>query len=244
MAAALDIITDAMQEIGAIGAGETPNSNDAALGLSRLNLMMSSWSIQPMTIPVIRREVFDIVSNQSTYTIGPGADLDTTRPTMLTGAGLLLNNTSPVVEIPRGLLTDDGYRSIQVKTLTSPLFTNVYYNPTFSTDGWGTIFLWPTPTNAINQLVLYRPEQLSEFTDLATQYVLPPGCQEAMLYNLAMRMCKPFGRPVDDALSKMARTSLATFKRANTKMADLINDAAMLGSGAQQYGYNIQTSNM
>lgn len=244
MATALDIITDAMQEIGVIGAGETPNSNDAALGLSRLNLMLGGWVIQPQTIPVIRREVFDIVSGTSTYTIGDGGDFDTTRPSMLTGAGLLLNSSSPPVEIPRGLLTNDGYESIQVKTLTSPLFTNVYYNPTFATGGLGTIFLWPVPTDADNQLVIYRPDQISTFDDLTSDYQLPPGCQEAMLYNLAVRLAKPFGRPVDQELRTMARTTLATFKRGNTKMSDLLNDAAMLGTGELQYGYNINVGNM
>jgi hypothetical protein len=239
MAAALDIITDAMQEIGAIGAGETPNPNDAALGLSRLNLMLGGWQLQPQTIPVVRREVFSVVANQATYTIGPGADLDTTRPSMLTGAGLLLNNSNPPVELSRGLLTDDGYQSIPIKTLTNTLFTNVYYNPTYATDGWGTIFLWPTPTVDTNDLVLYRPEQLSEFADLATQYILPPGCQEAMFYNLAVRLCGPFGRPVDPELSTMARKSMATFKRGNTKMADLYNDTAALGWS--RWGYNINT---
>jgi len=244
MAAGLDIITASLQNIGAIGAGETPNPNDAELGRLWLNRMLSSWSLQPMTIPVIVREVFDVVANQSTYTIGDGADFDTTRPTMLTGAGLLLNSSSPPVELPRGLLTDDAYRSIQVKTLTSPLFTNVYYNPTFDPSGWGTIFLWPTPTTADNDLVLYRPQQLSEFADIATDYALPPGCEEALICNLAVRLCKPFGRPVDEDLSRMARVSLATFKRANTKMADLINDSAALGAGSMRYGYNIVTSNM
>lgn len=240
MAAALDIITDALQEIGAIGAGETPNSTDAAVGLSRLNLLMGSWSIQPMTIPVIRRDVFDIVANTSTYTIGSGATFDTTRPSMLTGAALLLNSSSPVIEIPVALLTDDLYRAIALKTQTNTLFTALYYNATFTTSGWGTIILWPVPDTADNDLVLYRPEQLSEFTDLATDYELPPGCQEAMLYNLAVRLCKPFGRPLDPELLRMARSTLATFKRANTKMSDLSNDATAIGS--RRWGYDINTN--
>ena len=239
MAAALDIITDAMQEIGAIGAGETPNSNDAALGLSRLNMMLSGWSLQPQTIPVIVREVFDVVADQSTYTIGDGADFDTTRPAYLTNAALLLNTSSPAIEIPIALLTDDMYAAIAIKTQSNVQFTSLYYNPTFTTSNWGTIFLWPVPTTASNDVVIYRPEQLSEFDDLATQYILPPGCQEAMFYGLAVRLCKPFGRPVDPELSRMARTTLATFKRGNTKMADLYNDTAALGWS--RYGYNINT---
>ena len=239
MAAALDIITDALQETGAIGAGETPNGADSALGLSRLNQMLGAWSLQPLTIPVVSREVFDIVANDGSYTIGDGADFDTSRPAYLTGASLLLNSADPVVEIPLTLLTDDGYRSIPMKTQTNSLFTAIYYTPTFTTSGWGTIKLWPVPDTADNDLVLYFPQQLVEFADLATDYELPPGCQEAILYNLAVRLCKPFGRPLDPELTRMARSSLATYKRMNTKMSDLSNDAAALSS--RRWGYNINT---
>jgi hypothetical protein len=135
LVSATTIITSALDTIGAYGVGETLQAADAASGLRRLNAMMSSWAIQPQTIPVIRREVFDIVANQATYTIGPGANFNTTRPAYLTGAALLLNSSSPSTEIPLAVLTDDGYRSIQIKTQTNTQFTSIYYNPTFTTSG-------------------------------------------------------------------------------------------------------------
>ncbi len=243
MAAALDLITDALQEIGSIGAGETPNSNDAALGLSRLNQMIGSWSLQPATIPVTAREVFDLVANQggpdNPYTIGPGGDFDTTRPNSLYAVSVLQNGgTSSEVEIPRALFTVDAYAVNQVKQLTNTFFTDCYYIPSFA-DGFGTIILWPIPTSTDYQLVLYLQKQLDTFADLATNYDLPPGCQEALLYNLAVRLCKPFGRPVDPETTRMARQTLAIFKRGNLQVSDMPTDIALTSTG--RYGYNIKT---
>ncbi len=236
---ATTIITSALDLIGAYGVGESLSADDAASGLRRLNAMMSSWAIQPQTIPVIRREVFDVVANQSTYTIGSGADFNTSRPSMLTNAALLLNTSSPAIEIPIAILTDDMYAAIAIKTQTNVQFTSIYYNPTFTTSGWGTIFLWPVPTTAANDVVIYRPEQLSEFTNLTAQYQVPNGYEEALSYNLAARLAAPFGRPLNDDVRSMAKQSLANIKRQNTKMSDLYDDTAALGWS--RWGYNINT---
>lgn len=238
---ATQIITSALDAIGAYGVGESLDAADAQDALRRLNAMVSSWAIQPLTIPVIRREVFDITANQSTYTIGSGADFNTTRPSLIQSAALLLNSSSPAIEIPLGLLTDQGYASITMKTQTNTQFTNLYYNPTFTTSGWGTIVLWPVPTTADNDLVIYRPDQLTEFANLTTQYQIPNGCEEAMSYNLAVRLCAPFGRPLNDDVRALAKSSLATIKRQNTKMSDLVNDAAWAIGSHGRWGYNIQT---
>lgn len=238
---ATQIITSALDTIGAYGVGESLTAEDADASLRRLNAFVSSIAIQPLTIPVIRREVFDVVANTSTYTIGDGADFDTSRPSLIQAAALLLNTSSPAIEIPLGLLTDQGYQSITMKTQTNTLFTNLYYNATFTTSGWGTIFLWPVPTTADNDLVIYRPEQLTEFADLTTQYQIPNGYEEMFVYNLAVRLCAPFGRPLNDDVRMLAKSSLANIKRQNTKMSDLVNDAAWAIGSHGRWGYNIQT---
>lgn len=92
---ALAIINAAMDDVGVRSQGETLGGADAQDALRRLNNLVRSWSIQSLTIPYVNREVFPIVANQNTYTIGPGGDLETDRPLELAGAGLLLN-ASPI----------------------------------------------------------------------------------------------------------------------------------------------------
>lgn len=218
------VIQAALGDIGVVSLedGQVVSPAQGQDGLRRLNAMISSWSIHRLAIPFISREVFNVVANQSTYTVGPGGDFDTIRPTQITGASLLLNSSSPVVEIPLGMLTDDMYEALQIKTLTNLLFTNCYFNPTYAA-GLAQIFLWPTPTTADNDFVLYRGDQVQGFTNLTTAQSFPPGYFEAFEYNLALRLSVPYGQTPSPELSRMAAQSFATIKRENYKM----NDAAI-----------------
>ena len=138
--------------------------------------------------------------------------------------------TTDVVEMPCPVITDDARQWLQIKSLTSTLFTSVYYSPTFY-GGLGTIELWPIPTVTTNALVLYRRQQLTRFANLTTRYELPDGLDEAIVYNLAKRRAPDYGKQIREDVHEMARTSLANFKRGNVKMADLpIDPVFTLGS--------------
>lgn len=237
---ALAVIKAALGDIGAVSLeeDETVTSAMGQDAFNRLQALISSWSIHNLAIPFVEREVFAVTANQSTYTIGPGGDFDTIRPNVLTGAGLLLKTSTPYVEIPRAVLTDDAYQAIQVKDLTNVLWTSVYYNTTF-TSNLGRIFLWPTPNTATNDLVLYRGDQVQGFTNLTSAQSFPPGYFEAMEYNLALRLSIPYGQPATPDLKEMAAVSFAALKRQNIKPADATLDPAM--TKERRFGYNILT---
>lgn len=312
------LITNAYELLGVIQPGDTPEPVLMQRGLSRMNRMLSGWALQSLTIPVIARQVFPLTSNVGVYMIGPGGDFDTSRPTMLSGAAVLLNNaqtptavtsiassgtvatvtitshgksvgdgftisgalpaafngtftvatvptpntftylfpgsvSSPstgtitalfessvtgVTEIPCPIITDDARQWIQIKSLKNALATSVYYNPTYS-GGLGTIDLWPIPTVNTNALVLYRPMQLDSFVTLSQSVDLPEGAEEAIEYNLAFRLCAPNGVQPPADVVELARTSLGTYKRANTKMADVVLDPMF--TQERRGGYNILT---
>lgn len=314
---ALALVTSAMELIGVVQPGESLTPSQVQGGLSRMNRMLSGWAVQSLTIPCIAREVFGLTANVGTYTIGPGGTFDTSRPTSLTGAAVLLNNdqtavsvtsitrsgtvatatitahgasvgdwftiagalpapyngtfavatvptantltyvfpgavssasgtitalfesdATDVTEIPCPILSDDAWQAIQIKTLTSSLFTDVYYNPTFS-GGLGTINLWPIPTTADHALVLYRPQQLASFPNLTQQVWLPEGAEEAIEYNLAFRLCAPNGVPVPEDINELRKTTLGTYKRSNTKLNDMPLDP--MWTQERRGGYNILT---
>lgn len=224
---AKSVIQAALGDLGVISLedGQVVTPAQGQDGLRRLNAMISSWSIHRLAIPFISREVFTVVSNQSTYTVGPGGDFDTIRPTQVTGGALLLNNSSPPIEIPLGLMTDDMYQANQIKDLTSTLFTNYYFNPTYAA-GLASIFLWPTPTTADNDFVLYRGDQVQGFANLTTASFFPPGYFEAFEYQLAKRLAVPYGVAVSPDLARMATEAFSTIKRENYKLNDAQLDPA------------------
>lgn len=240
------VITGALQLINALGQGETPSAAVATDGLRRLNLMLGSWSLQPLTKPVQSREVFPLVPNyggpDSPYTIGPGGDFDTERPNPedVQGVGLLLATTgsAPAVEITRTLLTDDMFEAIAIKDLSNSLFTTVYYNATYTGD-LGSVTLWPVPDTNVNSIVFYLLKSLRAFSSLTAQYDLPRGLDEALEYNLALRLARPYGFPLPPEIAGLAAHSLSVFKRSNVRMSDQANDPALTQN--RRGGYNINT---
>lgn len=318
MATGLSICTNAAQLIGVIGQGETLSAADAQVFLHRLNAMVSGWRTQPNTVVAIDREVFPLVANKQTYTIGIGGDFNVPRPMTIVGAGLLLMGLDAAVsvtitrsgyiatvtqaahgyavgdetliqgapeldyngvqtvatvptantftfvvegtpvtpatgtitaapltyqplEMPRPVITDSGYQSIQIKSLSNAQFTTVYYNPTFP---FGTVFLWPLPNTAQNQLVLYLETAFSGFADLSTHYDWPdlPGYTDALEYNLAVRSAAPFTRRLSEYpdVVAIATETLGLIKRANNRLTDLPTDATVLTPN-RRGGYNINT---
>jgi hypothetical protein len=241
------ICTGALGLLGVIDPEDTPSAPMLADAFRRLNMMLGSWSLQSLTIPVIAREDFPIVAGKggtnNPYTIGPGGDFDTTRPADLEGVGLVLApiGSAPPVEITRALLTDEMYQLLAIKDLTNSLFTNAYYNATFA-GGLGQLFLWPVPDQTINRIAIYRAQQLERFTSPTAAYDFPEGADEAVEYNLAKRLLDVY---TVDAQRKMnvidiARSSLGVYKRSNTKIADIPCDPMFTPNDAKG-GYNINT---
>jgi len=241
---ATTLVQSALDALGIYGVGEQLESADLADGRRRLNAMISSWAIQPLTIPVVSREVFSVVANTANYTIGSGGDFDTIRPIKIQSAALLLNSASPVTEIPVGIFTEQAWQALQTKGLTSTQWTQIYYEPTYTTGNLGTVTLYPIPTTADNDLVLYFQQPLVEFADNTTSYQIPPGYEEALVYNLAVRLAGPHGLRVPDEIRQLAVQSRAVIKRNNMPVAELGNDMSSIGSVGRQYGYNILTGNM
>jgi hypothetical protein len=245
-ASALQLITASFTELNVFLPGESIPNDQAQTALGYLNRMMSSWAQSTQMMPVVAREVFTTTANKggpgNPYTIGIGGDFNTDKPPnqqSIAGAGLNLNSSSPVVEIPRALLTDDMWQATQVKDLSNLLWTSVYYNPTYTT-GLGTINLWPVPTVGDNDLVLYLRKYLSQFADLNTSYTFPDGVEEMLVYNLATRLVTPFGGQLQPATAKFATETLRVFKRANLKLADMPNDLVW-SPKRRGWNYNIQT---
>lgn len=232
----IDLLLEAFDDLGIKQSGETLPAADAIDGLRRLNGMCDALNLQPGWLLNEQREVFDLVAGQGTpdnpYTMGPGGDFDTTRPVWVKGFGLLLNNASPPVEIPLTSFTDDAYEALAIKSLGSTQPTGVYFN---STQPLASIYLYPIPTSALNDLVIYSLAAVPGFANLTTQYTLAPGYREALHYNLAKRLAAPYGQPWTAELNRLAVDALRWIKTANTRMVDLRLDPALTHGSRRPY---------
>lgn len=183
-------------------------------------------------------QTVETVSTANTYTY----TLDGRPPTPAIGTLTAQSVQGQPIEIPRVVITDDAYQSIQIKNLPNSQFTVVYYNPTYPL---GSIFLWPRPTTDQNQLVLYLQNAFTGFADLSTDYAFPelPGYALALQYNVAQLLALPGAVSDQTVLSRidgLAAQWLGHIKRANNKLTDLPTDASMLAYDRRQ-GYNISS---
>lgn len=229
--------------------GEAMGPADANRARTICNRMLSGWGQRSaLFIPVIARERFDLVANQggptNPYTIGAGGDFDTERPSnqnSIVSANLILTNSSPEVRVPLGIYTDQAYDANQIPDMTNAQPTGLYYSPTYAND-LGSIFLWPVPNTAQNDLELFLQKAIASFADLTTTYYVPGGAEDAITYQLALRMQGPWGKKLDPEDVRLAAEVLGVFKRSNAKLSDLANDAFIFTQGRQTV-YNILTGN-
>ena len=158
----------------------------------------------------------------------------------IAGCGFLLtsNPVNPVEVTGRVVFTDDAYQAIAVKSLTSGMFTGLWYNPNNST---GSISLWPVPNGSIpGSLVLYVDQPMPLFVSLTASYDLPGGYDEAFVTNLGARLAMVAGREVPAELASLAKADLRRIKTANFKMSHLAADPMFVQSTRRAI-YNINT---
>jgi hypothetical protein len=231
---ALDLITDALRDLGVISAMATPSSQDAALGLTRLNQLLGTWAIQRLTIPGAPKQTFPLIANKATYTIGPGAaDWPIARPTAIQAA-TIINTAANSYETPMAVLSTDRWASVGIKSQTSTLPWALYDDQQVPI---GTITIYPIPSVSTLQVGLYIPTALQRFPDLSTLVALGDGVEAAIVSNLAVRLARPFNVPLTPDLVGEAAARLADVKRLHVDRAELLCDPAF--AGRPTGGYDI-----
>jgi hypothetical protein len=225
------LITDALIDLGVLEPGDALSPQDAAIGLRHLNRFIETCRTQNLTFPFLEREVFTVVADQGTYTIGPGGDFDTTRPQNILGASWLAPTTGATtgrLEVRVRILTDDEWAALSLRDMTNAQWTALHYTATYA-GGLGTIELWPVPNTATNDLVLYRGDTIQGFANLTTFYDFPPGYAEMFQFNLEKRLCRVYGKAREwGALDEdLANNAIRVVKRQNFRLQDTYLDGTL-----------------
>jgi hypothetical protein len=236
------IIARALRLIGALASGETPSGAEQSDALAVLNQMIDGWATQRLTIPSINRYQFAVSASVGSYTLGPtGVWTVPVRPERLDHASLVLKSSTPNIEIPLAVLTDDEYALLGIKGLTTTLPTQIYYNANVANSPNGLVaLLWPVPTITTNDIALYIADALAQFADATTSITLAAMYAEALTYNLAERLAPEFGNQLDPAVKDLASRSLASLKANNVKPVELSMDPAFVGQ-TRAGCYNVLT---
>ncbi len=206
------LIAASLRIIGVLASGEDPGATEQSEALVALNDMIDGWSNENLLIPAKVREVFPLVINQQTYTMGIGGNFNTTRPQKIENCLIQLATNSPVLEIPMMILTKDEFAAIIIKTLTSTFPLYMYPDGNFPLDN---LNFWPIPDTSVNSVVLYSWKPLVDLATITTSIILPPGYQRALKYGLAVELADEYGKTLPETVIAKAIESKATIKRMN-----------------------------
>jgi len=85
MTTPIDIISNALKDIGALASGETPTPEETQDAFYTLNELLDQWSNEDMMIFYKTEIVFPITPGQTQYTIGPGGQIGASITGSITG---------------------------------------------------------------------------------------------------------------------------------------------------------------
>ena len=237
---ARDLIKRGLQEIGVLAQGEVASPADEQDALVVLQRRLNAWGAERLTMFQLLRTVKALTSGTRDYTIGSGGSIDIVRPEWIDRASVILDSsaTDPI-EIPIAIYTEQDWADVRLKTLDAGVIRAIYYDRGFATTATlrGTISTYPTINTANVQLVLYSPVAVAGFVNPTSEYVFPPGYEDAFHYDFAYALQRPFRAPLDPLLTVQRNDAIARIQSANRRPVELRGDAALVGSG----GYDIET---
>jgi hypothetical protein len=208
-----DLVSASLRLIGALAPTESPAAAEATDGLAALNRMIDSWSTESLLIYAYTAETaLTLTPGDATYTMGASGDI-TTRPMSIEKAVIRDDSVSPALDFPVQLLSLEEYAALSAKT------TQTTYPYALYDDGGypqRTLTLYPVPS-AAKKLVLFTLRPLTTITTLDTSISLPPGYEEALVYNGAIRLAPSYGKATPAEVAAIASESKANIKRANYK---------------------------
>lgn len=224
-----DLITRAMILIGTITQGETASSDELADALYRLNTMLDGWNTDRLCLLTDRVVTGNFSGATQNYTIGTGGDIDTDPVLIIRVATVTIPGTT--ISQPLSILDSPKWAAIVERGLTGLLPDKLYCNYDFPL---ATLRIHPIPSGTI-AFEMFLWSALTSDYDLADTIDLRPGYQEAIEYNLAVKLAPSFGVQLDPTVIQLA----VSYKQ---QMREL--NAQALGTALDPAGQALQIPNV
>ena len=207
----LDFLRASGRLVGALHPGQEGSADENNVALEALNAMLDSWNTQRLAIFHIRRDEYDLVAGTQDYTIGPGGDFDFERPVKIERANLIWSSGGDADHRPLSIITVYDWADIRLPDLTSTIPEQLYYE---RSTPLGHLRFYPKPDTSA-AVEIYTWAKLGRFTALDEVAEFPEGYEEAIKYNLAMRLAMEFRTDIPQFVATTALKSFGYVKRLN-----------------------------
>lgn len=215
MATLLDLMSDALSELGQLGAGRQMSPEQSDQGLRVANRMIGKWKIQRLMLYYVGIRDYTLAAGTQLYTVGPTATLgDETRPTFIESAQVTLPSSDEskdlsILDKPKWDAVADKGAQTSANGLPQSVYIEFGY-PRI------TLRFWPIPSNACG-LSLGCWEPLQEFTSIYDDFAFPPGYENPFVHNLAVEWAPYFDMPVSEIMQQLAADGLNQIKGINAQ---------------------------
>ena len=230
------LLNASLRKIGGLSSSETPETARSAEALEALQSMLRSWSSLRINVFASVKESFNLVSGTASYSWGSGGVIATARPNNLLGVYV---RDSSGVDHPVEIVSEGRYRSVTSKTLSGrPTYT--FLHPLYPL---AYLYVYPVP-DAIEAMWLdsLKPfTEASSFSAITDIIAFPVNYEEAIIYNLAIRLAPEYGKTVSAEVALIASKSFSNLITLNA--ASQVEPVSITVPGDSLYGdgYSINT---
>lgn len=212
---------------------KNPSTLQDTEALSEFQDMLASWSIDSFLVPYYTSENFTLVVGQSVYTIGVTGDSPdfvtaTGRPTKIISAFIRVSGTDDAIDVD---MKEREYNEIRIKS-TQVKPTRLYYDPQYPI---GSI-KFNSAADLTHDFHLISEKALEDVAALTVTLNLPKGINEALIYNLAVRLAINLGNKPNQELNRIAKSSMERLQLHNSidKIQNPVTLDSALTSGVQR----------
>lgn len=205
MATVKSLVESALKSIGVLAAGEQAQPSDLQDAITKLTQMLASWEHETLLIPALATELFEVDSKQE-YTVGPGGELDTTRPVQVFSLRAVdANGTERIIKLTSRNIID----GLPIKDTVETYPRWFHYEPEYPL---GRIML-SSVLAPDTKLMLVAAKPFSPLPDLTEQTEFPPGYDRAIRLGLAFELAPEYGIQVSEVMAAQYRQAISNLKR-------------------------------
>jgi hypothetical protein len=182
--------------------------------------MIGQWNNEGLMLYTEASNLYTAAEGVPVYLIGASAAWNAARPVNILSAFVRVTD----YDTPLRVLTAAEYSAISSKSETG-IPSALYYLPSMAT---GMVYLWPVP-DATYSIGVRTRAALSAALALETVLSLPPGYEQALIYNLAVEVSPEYGKDPDE-VAVQAAAAKKNIKRTNFRPACLAGDPAFVAA--------------
>jgi hypothetical protein len=215
------IITQALIDMGIYFPGEAPAPSESSNGLTKLNIMLDSWSgARDLTYEIALASY--ALSNAQTFAIGPTATspFNVPRPIKIETATIIITVGGKLLRFPLDIVTEKDWAETPDLGATGTVPSKLYYDPIEPNSN---LNFHPIPlATATTQVELGTWTVVQQFALLSTSATLPPAYYKAILIGLQLELAPTYGNLVSPQIlelrAQQLKEALAIVRDLNSKV--------------------------